>query len=76
MILWPAALGEFFLQGPISAFVGTTGIGTSFEDIPFVENLDSATRGVLISPSIRCRASNCTRSAASIALGGFWVQHP
>ena len=34
---------EFLLQGPISAFVGTTGIGTSFEDIPLVEDLGSGT---------------------------------
>jgi hypothetical protein len=37
------ALSEFLFQGPISAFVGTTGIGTSFEDIPLVEDLGSGT---------------------------------
>jgi hypothetical protein len=75
MIPWPAALGEFFLQGrPISALVGTTAIRTSFDDVPLVENLDPGTRGVLVSPTIRCQASDCPRNVANIAVG-FWIQH-
>jgi len=31
------------LQGPISAFVGTTAIGKNFEDVPLVENLEKLT---------------------------------
>ena len=37
------ALGEFLLQGPISAFIGAFGIGTKYEDVPFAENLGCAT---------------------------------
>ena len=33
------ALSEFLLQGPISASVGTIGIATECEDVPFVKNL-------------------------------------
>jgi hypothetical protein len=39
-----AWLVEFLLQGPIGAFVGTTAIGTDFEDVSLVEGLDSGTR--------------------------------
>jgi hypothetical protein len=40
----PAGLyaGSLF-QGPISAFVGTIGVGTKYEDVPFAENLASGT---------------------------------
>lgn len=38
-----ASLVEFLLQGAIGAFVGTTAIGTKFEDVPFVENLGFGT---------------------------------
>ena len=37
------ALSKFLLHGPISAFVGTIGIGTNVEDIPLVENLGFGT---------------------------------
>ena len=37
------ALSEFLLQGPISAFVGTIGIGTKYEDVRFAENLGCGT---------------------------------
>jgi hypothetical protein len=37
------ALSEFLLQGPISTFVGTTGIGTKYEDVPFAENFGCGT---------------------------------
>ena len=37
-------LSEFLLQGPISTFVGTTGIGTKYEDVPFAVNLGFGTR--------------------------------
>jgi hypothetical protein len=36
-------LSGFLLQGPISAFVGTTAIGTKHEDAPLVENLGFGT---------------------------------
>jgi len=36
-------LREFLLQGPIGAFVGTTVIGTKYEDVPLVENLGFGT---------------------------------
>jgi len=49
-------LSQFFLQGPISAFVGTTGIGTKYEDVPFAENLGCGTCRVLVSPSTRGQA--------------------
>jgi hypothetical protein len=68
------ALSEFLLQGPISAFVGTTAIGTNFDDVPLVENLGFGTRCVLVSPGIRCRASDCPRSVANLA-EGLWLQH-
>jgi predicted RNA-binding Zn-ribbon protein involved in translation (DUF1610 family) len=60
-----------FLQGPIGAFVGTTGTGTKFEDVPLVENLGFGTGCVLISPGIRCQTSDCPRNLA----GGFSNQH-
>jgi hypothetical protein len=36
-------LGEFLLQGPISPFVGTFGIGAKYEDVAFAEDLDAGT---------------------------------
>jgi hypothetical protein len=37
--LGPILFSEFRLHCPITAFVGTTGIGTKWEDAPFVESL-------------------------------------
>jgi hypothetical protein len=37
------ALSEFLLQGPISAFIGTTAIRTNFKDVPLVEDLGFGT---------------------------------
>ena len=37
------SLGEFLFQGPISAFVRATAIGTKHEDVPFIENLGVGT---------------------------------
>lgn len=37
------ASGEFLLQGQISPFVGTFGIGAKYEDVPFAEDLDAGT---------------------------------
>ena len=51
------------LQNPIGTLVGTTAIAAKCEDVSLSENLDMGTRGVLISPSIRCRASHCTINA-------------
>ena len=73
---WPSlsstpALSELLLQCPISPFVGTVGIGAKDEDVCFAEDLDSGTCRVLISPSIRCQASDCPRRAR----GEFWIQH-
>jgi hypothetical protein len=48
------------LQNPIGALVGTTTIAAKCEDVSLSENLAMGARGVLISPSIRCRASHCT----------------
>lgn len=43
-LLWAGTgLSEFLLQRPISAFVGTMGIGTEYEDVPFAENLGCST---------------------------------
>jgi hypothetical protein len=36
-------LCELLLQGPISPFVGTFGIGAKYEDVPFAEDLDAGT---------------------------------
>ena len=41
--LGQTALSELFLQGPISAFIGTLGIATEYEDIPFAEKLGCGT---------------------------------
>jgi hypothetical protein len=68
------SLSEFLLQGPIGTLVGTTAIATKHEDVAFVEDLGFGTCGVLVSPSIRCRASDCPRSAANLE-EGFWIQH-
>jgi hypothetical protein len=44
-MLWVrTALSEFFLQGPISAFIGTFRIGAKYEDVPFAVNLGFGTR--------------------------------
>ena len=51
------------LQNPIGTLVGTTSIAAKCEDVSLSENLGMGTRGVLISPSIRCRASHCTINA-------------
>ena len=48
------------LQNPIGTLVGTTAIAAKCEDVSLSECLGIGTRGVLISPSIRCRASHCT----------------
>src|SRR5208282_1202076 len=48
------------LQNPIGTLVGTTAIAAKCEDVSLSENLSMGTCGVLISPSIRCRASHCT----------------
>jgi hypothetical protein len=37
------ASSEFLLQDPISASIGTIGIGTKHEDVPFAEDLDAGT---------------------------------
>ena len=37
------ASSEFFLQGPISAFIGTFRIGAKYEDVPFAEDLGCST---------------------------------
>ena len=41
--LVPISLSEFLLQGPISAFVGTTAFGAKWEDAPFIESLGTGT---------------------------------
>ena len=38
------SLSEFFLQGPISAFIGTFRIGTKYEDVPFAVDLGFGAR--------------------------------
>ena len=44
-MLWArTALSELFLQGPISAFIGTFRIGAKYEDVPFAVNLGFGTR--------------------------------
>src|SRR5271169_5389673 len=48
------------LQNPIGTLVGTTAIAPKCEDVSLSENLRMGTCGVLISPSIRCRAPHCT----------------
>src|SRR6476660_1526569 len=48
------------LQNPISTLIGTTAIAAKREDVSLSESLVIGTRGVLISPSIRCKASHCT----------------
>jgi hypothetical protein len=48
------------LQNPIGTLVGTTAIAAKCEDVSLSENLSMGTRGVLILPSIRCRAPHCT----------------
>ncbi len=68
------SLSEFLLQGPIGTLVGTTAIATKHEDVAFVEDLGFGTCCVLVSPSIRCRASDGPRSAPNLA-EGFWIQH-
>ena len=42
-LLAPSQESEFLLQGPISAFVGTSGIGANFENVPLAEDLGSGT---------------------------------
>src|SRR6478672_744186 len=51
------------LQNPIGTLVGTTAIAAKCEDVSLSESLGIGTRGVLIAPSIRCRASHCTITA-------------
>jgi len=51
------------LQNPIGTLVRATAIAAKCEDVSLSENLGMGTRGVLISPSIRCRASHCTINA-------------
>ena len=48
------------LQNPIRTLVGTAAIAAKDEDVSLSDNLGMGTRGVLISPSIGCRASHCT----------------
>jgi hypothetical protein len=48
------------LSEPIGALVGTIVIGTKREDVPLIENFSIGTRLVLVSPSIRCGASDHT----------------
>jgi hypothetical protein len=52
-----------FLQNPIGTLVGTTAIAAKCEDVSLSDNLGMGARGVLISPSIQCRASHCTINA-------------
>ena len=51
------------MQNPVGTLVGTAAITAKCEDVSLSENLGVGTRGVLISPSIRCRASDCTINA-------------
>jgi len=52
-----------FLQNPIGTLVGTTAIAAKCEHVSLSDNLGMGARGVLISPSIQCRASHCTINA-------------
>jgi hypothetical protein len=48
------------LQNPVGTLVGTVAIATKSEDSSLLNNLGRVTRRVLISPGIRCGASDCT----------------
>ena len=48
------------MQNPVGTFVGTATIAAKYEDISLVDDLGRVTSRVLISPGIRCGASDCT----------------
>ncbi len=48
------------LQNPVGTLVGTVVIAAKSEDRSLLDNLGRVTRRVLISPGIRCAASDCT----------------
>jgi hypothetical protein len=58
-----ASVAVIFLKNRIGTLVGTTAIAAKCEDVSLGENLGMGARGVLISPSIQCRASHCTINA-------------